>query len=201
MESLMFPRRQWQVLAQTIVALSCAVALAGCSMLGSRPSQEAPASDSESVNAGYVLLYTIVSTQKHADKLLIVKRVSPQVKQMVQEISEAAGKIDADLRRFADGDPRIEIDRRVLPLIEAKQRESAAFERGLQFLGTSGKPFERLLLLTQSGLLTTERHLARVMRDSEQFPERKEFWKQTAKTFDELYAQLLKLLEDEYFSR
>lgn len=197
----MFPRRQWQSISQAIMVALFAIALAGCSMPGPRPAQEAPPSDPESVNAGYTLLYTIVSRQKHTDKLLIVKRVSPQVKQMIKEISVAAGKIDADLKRFASRDPRIELDRRVLPLIEAKQRESAVFERGLQFLGTSGKPFERLLLLTQAGLLTTERHVARVMRDSEQHPERKEFWKQTVKTFDELYVRLLKLLEDEYFSR
>ena len=44
------------------------------------------------------------------------------------------------------------------------------------------------------------RLLARVMRDSETHPERKAFWEQSAKTFDELYAKLVKLLEDEYFS-
>jgi hypothetical protein len=95
----------------------------------------------------------------------------------------------------------IKLDRRVLPLIEALQRENAQAERGKQFLETSGKEFERLLLLTQSGVLTTERHISRVMRDKELNPERKAFWKGAVKAFDRLYAKLVKLLEDQYFTK
>ncbi len=176
-----------------------AIALAGCSLFGPKPSQQTPASDPDSINTGYTLLYIIVAGQKSSDKVLLIKHVSPQVKDIIKEISEATGKIDAELKAFAKNDPDIQLERRVLPLIETKQRESAVAERVLQFVGTSGKRFERLLLLSQSGLLTTERHIARVMRDSETHPGRKAFWEQTAKTFDELYAKLVKLLEDEYF--
>jgi hypothetical protein len=177
-----------------------AIALAGCSVFGPEPSQETPTSDPESVNVGYTLLYTIVSAQKNSDKILLIKRVSPQVEKVIKDISNATGDMDADLKKFAKEDPNIVLDRSVLPLIEEKQRESATLERGLQFIGTSGKPFERLLLLTQSGLLTTERHVSRVMRDSEANPDRKAFWEQATKTFDKLYAELVKLLENEYFS-
>lgn len=196
-----FERQERQAASHATCVVLLALAMAGCSLFGSKPSRETPASDPESVNAGYTLLYSIVSGQKNSDKLLLIKHVSPQVKQIIKEISEETGKIDAGLKKFAKDDPNIRLDRSVLPLIEEKQRESATLERGLQFLGTSGKPFERLLLLSQSGLLTTERHVARVMRDSETNPDRKAFWAQTATTFDELYAKLLKLLEDEYFSR
>lgn len=190
------PLRQYAAAA----ALAWLALLGGCGLLGPRPSQQAPASDPDSVRSGYALMYSFVARQKNSDKILIVKRTSPQVKTMMQEISAAARHIDASLKAIAQRDPAIELDRRVLPLIEAQQRESAELERGLQFLGTSGRPFERLLLLTQSGVLTTERHLSRAMRDAESDPERKAFWARTAKTFDEIYAKLNKLLEDEYFS-
>lgn len=196
---LIEPLKQ-KIILRPAMAPLLALLLAGCSIFGPKPSQEAPASDPESVNAGYTLMYNFVATQKNSDKLLIIKRASPRVDRMIKEISDAAGKIDAGLKKFAKEDSSIQLDRRVLPLMEAKQRESAQAERALQFLGTSGKPFERLLLLTQSGVLTTQRHVARVMRDSETNPERKAFWDQTAKTFDRLYAKVVTLLEDQYFS-
>jgi hypothetical protein len=39
------------------------------------------------------------------------------------------------------------------------------------------------------------------MRDKELNPERKAFWKGAVKTFDRLYAKLVKLLEDQYFTK
>jgi hypothetical protein len=132
---------------------------------------------------------------------LIIKRVSSEVRALIEEISNAAGELNDELERFAKQDRLIKLDRRVLPLIEALQRENAQAERGKQFLETSGKEFERLLLLTQSGVLTTERHISRVMRDKELNPERKVFWKGAVKTFDRLYAKLVKLLEDQYFTK
>jgi len=181
------------------LTLALATLLAGCSILGPKPSQGTPTSDPESVNVGYTLLYNIVATQKNSDKLLIIKRVSPEVRSVIQEVSKAAGAIDEELKQFAKADPAIKLDHRVLPLIEAKARESAQAERGKQFLETSGKPFERLLILTQSGVLTTERHIARAMRESERNPERRAFWERTTKTFDALYEKLLALLEEQYY--
>jgi hypothetical protein len=175
--------------------------LGGCSLLGHKPSTQTPINDPESVNIGYVLLYDLVAKQKNADKLLIIKRVSPEVRALIEEISNAVGELNDELERFAKQDRVITLDRRVLPLIEALQRENAQAERGKQFLETSGKKFERLLLLTQSGVLTTERHISRVMRDKEPNPERKAFWEGAIKTFDRLYTKLIRLLEDQYFTK
>jgi hypothetical protein len=175
--------------------------LGGCSLLGYKPSTQTPINDPESVNIGYVLLYDLVAKQKNADKLLIIKRVSPEVRALIEEISNAVGELNDELERFAKQDRVITLDRRVLPLIEALQRENAQAERGKQFLETSGKKFERLLLLTQSGVLTTERHISRVMRDKEPNPERKAFWEGAVKTFDHLYTKLVRLLEDQYFTK
>jgi hypothetical protein len=173
--------------------------LGGCSLLGPKPSMQTPIDDPESVNIGYVLLYDLVAKQKNTDKLLIIKRVSSEVRALIEELSNAAGELNDELERFAKQDRLIKLDRRVLPLIEALQRENVQAERGKQFLETSGKEFERLLLLTQSGVLTMERHISRVMRDKELNPERKAFWEGAVKTFDRLYAKLVKLLEDQYF--
>ena len=123
--------------------------LSGCSLLGPTPSTQTPIDDPESVNIGYVLLYDLVAKQKNTDKLLIIKRVSSEVRALIEELSNAAGELNDELERFAKQDRLIKLDRRVLPLIEALQRENAQAERGKQFLETSGKKFERLLLLTR----------------------------------------------------
>lgn len=183
--------------ARAFAALLMLALLSACSLFGpAKTSQQTPVADPDSVYIGYTLLYGFVATQKNSDKLLIIKRVSPEVKQMIEDIAKATGQMDEELKMFAKEDPAIELDRRVLPFIEARQRESASAERGKQFLEKSGKDFERLLLLTQSGVLTTERHLARVMRDSEQNPARRAFWERAVITFDDLYARLVRQLDE-----
>ena len=120
---------------------------------------------------------------------------------LTKEISDVAGDLDTQLKQLAKDDPSIKLDAVVLPTIEIRQRESAALERAKQFLAITGKPFERLLLLTESGVLTTERHLTRVMGDEEKNPQRKIFWKNAQQRFDQIYAKLRALLESQYFTQ
>jgi hypothetical protein len=184
------------------LAFIAALVLGGCGLAGggARPTTNEAALDPDSVFVGYTLMYEFVSTQKASDKLLLIKRESDEVEAMINEISAVARDIEAQLKRIADAEPRIRLEAPVLPLMERKQRESARAERLKDFLGKSGKEFERLLLLTQAGSLTAERHIARAMREAETDPERKAFWEQTARRFDELYAKLVRLLEERYYS-
>ena len=182
-----------------VALLSLAALVSGCSLLGPKPSQLTPTSDPDSINVGYVLLYQIVATQKNSDKLLIIKSASADTRKLIKEISDEADKIENEIIKISKQAPPFKLDQRVLPLIEAKQREAASSERGKEFLGTNGKEFERLMILTQSGVLTTERNISRVMREEEKNPERHAFWVKTTKTFDELYAKLIDLLEAKYY--
>ncbi len=190
----------WARRASVGVTMLVALLTMGCSTVGPRAPSEAPAKDLDSVNVGYTLLYAIVSGQKHSDKAFIIKRVSPQMRSLVEEISRTAGAVDEELKRMAKADPAIQLDRRVLPLIEAKRRESGRVEAAKEFLETSGKPFERLMLLGEWALLWQERHLARTMREAERNPARKAFWEATLKRFDDLYFKVGALLEKEYFA-
>lgn len=181
------------------VLLSAQLA-AGCGLLSSHQNTDPNASQRADPNVGYALLYKFVATQKNSDKLLIIRKVSPEVEALMDQLSTFAGELDGQLKDIAKHNPEIKLDAEVLPAIEVKSRESAQFERTKQFLTTTGKPFERLLLLTQSGALTSERHLTRVMRDAEQDPERKQFWTDAQAGFDRIYEQLLALLEQQYYS-
>lgn len=135
------------------------------------------------------------------DKILIIRKVSPEVKALIDEISEFAGELDTQLKQLAKDDPSIKLDAVVLPKVEVLQRESAQLERAKQFLTMTGRPFERLLLLTQSGVLTTERHVTRVMGNEEKNPQRKMFWMKAQRRFDQIYGKFVALLETQYYSK
>jgi hypothetical protein len=187
--------------ARIIAIAAAAQLLFGCALVGSNQTTDPAREQLANPNSGYALLYAIVSVQKNSDKILIIRKVSPDVSAMTHEISDLAGDLDTQLKQLAKDDPSIKLDAVVLPMIEVKQRESAALERAKQFLAITGKPFERLLLLTESGVLTTERHLTRVMGDEEKNPQRKIFWKNAQQRFDQIYAKLRALLESQYFAQ
>ena len=184
-----------------IIAIAAAAQLLfGCAISGSNQTTDPTREQRADPNSGYALLYLFVSLQKNSDKILIIRKVSPEVKALTKEISDFADDLDAQLKQFAKEDPSIKLDAVVLPMIEVQQRESAQLERAKQFLAITGKPFERLLLLTHSGVLTSERHLTRVMGEEEKNPQRKIFWKNAQQRFEQIYARLRALLESQYFS-
>jgi hypothetical protein len=183
-----------------IISIAATQLLFGCA-IGSNQTTDPAREQLADPNSGYALLYAIVSVQKNSDKILIIRKVSPDVSALTNEISDLAGDLDTQLKQLAKDNPSIKLDAVVLPTIEIRQRESAALERAKQFLAITGKPFERLLLLTESGVLTTERHLTRVMGDEEKSPQRKIFWKNAQQRFDQIYAKLRALLESQYFTQ
>ena len=187
--------------ARVVVIAVAAQLLFGCSIFGSNPTTDPTREQRADPNSGYALLYSIVSVQKNSDKILIIRKVSPEVNTLIKEISDIAGELDTQLKQLAKEDPSIKLDAVVLPKIEVQQRESAQLERAKQFLTMTGRPFERLLLLTQSGVLTTERHVTRVMGEEEKNPQRKMFWKDAQRRFDQMYVKILTLLESQYYSR
>ncbi len=187
--------------ARVVVIAVAAQLLFGCSIFGSNPTTDPTREQRADPNSGYAILYSLVSVQKSSDKILIIRKVSPEVNALIKEISDVAGDLDTQLKQFAKDDPSIKLDAVVLPKIEVQQRESAQLERAKQFLTMTGKPFERLLLLTQSGVLTTERHVTRVMGEEEKNPQRKMFWKDAQRRFDQIYEKFLALLENQYYSR
>ena len=177
-------------LSARIIAIAETQLLFGCAIAGSNQTTDPTREQLADPNSGYALLYSIVSVQKNSDKILIIRKVSPDVSALTKEISDLAGDLDTQLKQLAKDDPSIKLDAVVLPTIENRQRESAALERAKQFLA-----------ITESGVLTTERHLTRVMGDEEKNPQRKIFWKNAQQQFDQIYAKLRALLESQYFTQ
>src|SRR5688572_28565160 len=138
------------------LALSWLLFLA--SVANAAPEQQAAADQKQRLlNEGYSLLYDIVSKQGLAEKILLIKFESKEVKAVIMGIADAAERIQKDLDEMAKKDPRVDLKLQPLPLMEVETRKSANFERVKDLLGKSGKEFERLLLLTQSSVLNSER--------------------------------------------
>jgi hypothetical protein len=181
-----------------LCALMLAGSLSGCTILG-KPEPAPPEPDYPTVNEGYNLLYEVVSTQKFTDKLLLIKIESDAVDAVISELSEDAARMEAQLQEIAREDPTLDLEREILPEVERRKRDSVQMERLKDLLGGTGKRFERLLLLTQSGALNQTRHLARVVVETEAREDRKAFWREVQRQFDENYRNVVELLESEYF--
>jgi hypothetical protein len=173
--------------------------LAGCTVLSGRTSKPTTPGLS-TISEGYTLLYEVVSIQKHTDKLLLIKLESDEVDAVISEVSEYAAKLEGQLIKLAKQDSSLDLDRKVLPEMEIKKRESVEAERLKELLEMTGKGFERELLLTVSGPLNQSRHLARVMREAETSAARKAFWKDVQEHLDDQYRKVVRLLETRYYS-
>ncbi|MDQ2696955.1 MAG: hypothetical protein M3Z21_16580 [Pseudomonadota bacterium] len=179
--------------------LLLAAGLAGCALL-ERPSPAPVDREYPVATQGYTLLYEVVSKQKLSDKLLLIKIESDAVDAVIGEIAEDAARIEDQLKDIARQDPEIDLDRPILPEMEVRKRASVQAERLKDLLGSTGRDFERLLLLTQSGTLNQTRHLAREMVKAESDPQRKAFWEDVQRQYDDNYANLVQLLEAQYFT-
>ncbi|MGH8727824.1 MAG: hypothetical protein ACREV9_06650 [Burkholderiales bacterium] len=179
------------------LALSCLLFLA--SVVNAAPEQVAEQKQ-RLLNEGYSLLYDIVSKQGLAEKILLIKFESKEVKAVIMGIADAAERIRKDLDEMAKKDPRLELKLHPLPLMEVETRKSANFERVKDLLGKSGKEFERLLLLTQSGVLNSERHLTKVLSEKETDKKRKAFTQDAHREIDQQYQRVVQLLEAQYFT-
>lgn len=181
------------------LALSCLLFLA--SGANAAPEEQAAADQKQRLlNEGYSLLYDIVSKQGLSEKILLIKFESKEVKAVISGIADAAERIRKGLDEMAKKDPRLELKLQPLPLMEVETRKSANFERVKDLLGKSGKEFERLLLLTQSGVLNSERHLSKVLSEKETDKERKAFMQGVHRQIDEQYRKVVQLLEAQYFT-
>ena len=175
-----------------------AMLAAGCASEPPRPT--AAVSDGHQlVSEGYTLMYDAASKLKFGDELLLVKIEADPVDEFISDISTYAGDLQGQFEELAERDPVVKLDLELLPAMEVMTRDSVTGERVPDLLSRSGKDFERLLLLTQSGALNQSRHLARVMVDTETDPERKALWQEIQARLDHLYDRTVSLLEQDYF--
>jgi hypothetical protein len=184
-------------MAVRLVSLVLA-ALVGCSAAHEH-ADETARGGRPVLSYGYALLYEMVRTERFADKILLVKSESDEVKRIVGRIADHAADSKTRLEQIAKGYPAIRIDSDALPEVQVRMLRSLETEQVKDVLSRSGKDFERTLLVVLVGFVQQERHLARVMVDAETDANRRRFWTDTQRRFDAEYADALALLERRYF--
>jgi hypothetical protein len=134
------------------------------------------------------LLDELLNDEKNLSKILIIKRESPDLKRLVKDISEAAGKGAKLLKTLAKEDSGLELARTDLPPGEQAARKEISKTKQHQLLHSKETEFEFQLLLTQDEALNYGAHLALVAAENEPQPGH-------AREISALAAQLRGLLE------
>jgi hypothetical protein len=180
-----------------VAAPVIAVLVGGCSP------RTKPVPDREegrrTISEGYSLLYFATGEQKWADKVLLVKFESEELKRLVTRIAKYAGDLRGRLEDLAKRYPAIHLEPPPPTELEQRARRAQYHERLKDMLLESGPEFERDMLLTQYCSLDELRHLASVMGEIETDANRRAFWQEVQREFDEEYRQVVGILQHRHF--
>jgi len=151
-----------------------------------------PANDPE--NAGYSLLYRLLSQQENVDKALWLHKVDPPAAAVIKEIAKTSGDARKQLEAFARADPGLQLKIQPLPKIEQETRAAIKSTETRVLLTSWGTTFRLRLLLTQNDSMEYASHLAEVLARDENNPERKRYLESLSEKFDDLNDKMVHLL-------
>jgi hypothetical protein len=136
---------------------------------------EDPTSLQAKLNGGYCLLHHLVADESQVPLLMIVKHVSPELKDFADQVGRQAKKSLVELDHLQTDDAAIRFDQNPLPPIELETRASIKADKQHQLLfGTSGSDFARAFLVSQIEAATYGIHLSKVLSEQETNPARAE---------------------------
>lgn len=145
-------------------------------------------------NNALALLNDLLNDEKNVSKILIIKRNSDELKELIKDISDAAGNGAKLLKSFAEKDPSIQLTATDLPPGEAATRKSISKAKEHDLLHTKDTEFEFQLLLTQSEAMNYGAHLAQVAAENEPQPQRARALFALSTKFKMLHDQVLTML-------
>ena len=181
------------------IILAAIWALSACATLEPRAKEEAPTNVKVSeISEGYALLYDLVSREKQSSLLSIIKKESPELKSLLERISETSKATAKELETLARLNPPLNLKVTHLPRIEQAARESIDKETSKETLHSKGADLEFHMVSSQLSGMNYAAHLARSLTAVETNPLRKEFLQRTDRKFAELHAQAYKMLFTRY---
>jgi hypothetical protein len=145
-------------------------------------------------NEGYSLLYQLMSQESDVAKILIIKHTEPPVNDVIKEIASTCNQAKKELDVFHERDQHLSFEMTNLPQDEQKTRAAIESTVTKQLLFSSGKTFERRLLLTQAQAMNYSAHLAIVLHDQENNPDRKIFLAKLSDHCTALHDKVIDLL-------
>jgi hypothetical protein len=184
-----------------VCATFCAAVILCCGCATQRSPTQAKAGGTEGVgDHGYALLFDVLKDEKDVSKLLVVKRERPELRELIKEISETAGRASRQLETFVKSERSLDLTRLGLPTAEVETRAAIAKAKSKELLTESGKHFELKLLLSQSEALTYAAHLAETVAKSESNPARAGYLLQLAGSLHGLQRKVVAMLQASYSS-
>ena len=144
-------------------------------------------------NHGYALLFNLTNSEGELDKILIIKKPSANIQQLIRDIAQTSREAKDKLAAFAEQDITLNLTDPGLPEMESAARKSieSATTRALIF---SDDTFEREIALTQVKALQYGAHLARVLADRDDHELRVVWLKQFADTYHDLYKRCVAMI-------
>lgn len=179
--------------------LSAMWVLSACATLEPSATGGAPTKVNVSeFSEGYGLLYDLVSKEKQSSLLSIIKTTSPELKSLLERISETSKATAKELETLVKLDPTRNLKVTNLPRIEQATRDSIDKETSKELLQSKGVDLEFHVLSSQLPAMNYAAHLARSLAVVETNPRRREFLLQTDRKFSDLHGQVYKMLLTRY---
>jgi len=183
------------------IALAAIFVLSGCATLEPEPRAKAGAPthiNASELSGGYALLYDLLSKEKQSSLLSIIKKESPELRSLLEKISDTSKATAKELDTLAKMDPPLNLKVTHLPRIELAARESINKETSKELLHSNGVDLEFNMVSSQLAGMNYAAHLARSLAVVETNPLRKEFLHRTDRKFAELHSQVYKMLFARY---
>jgi uncharacterized protein YlaN (UPF0358 family) len=177
------------------IALAAIWALSACALLDPRSTEDATApANASDINIGYALLYDLLSKEKQSSLLSIIKKESPELKSLLERISDTSKATAKELDTLAKMDPPLNLKVTHLPRLEQATRDSIDKETSKKILHSEGVDLEFNVVSSQLAGMNYAAHLARGLAVVETNPRRKQFLQRTERKFSELHGQVYKML-------
>jgi hypothetical protein len=185
--------------AHRVAVVLFVVLTAGCATHEPRAKEDAPTNVNISeISAGYALLYDLVSKEQQSSLLSIIKKESPELKSLLERISDTSKTTAKELDALARIHPPLNLTVTLLPRIEQAARESIDKETSKQILNSQGVALEFNMVSSQLAAMNYAAHLARSLAVAETNPRRKEFLQRTDRNVSDLHSQVYKMLSTRY---
>ena len=146
-------------------------------------------------NEGYSLLYQLLSQESNVAKILIIKHADQPIADIIKEIASTCGQAKQELDAFYKNDRHLNLALPSLPQVEQQTRAAIESTVTKQLLFSSGKRFEVRLLFTQAEALNYAAHLAQVLHEQEDNPDRKNFLATLSQRCTKLHDRAIDLLK------
>jgi hypothetical protein len=184
-------------LRSALIALAAIWIVSSCATPELGATEHATTSLSE-LSEGYSLLYDLLSKEKHSSLLSIIKKESPELKSLLEKVSETSKATTKELDSLAKLNPPVTLKAPHLPRLEQAARESIRDEKGKELFHSNGVDLEFNMVSSQLAGMNYAAHLARTLAAVETNPVRKEFLQRTDRNYSKLHGQMYKMLFARY---